>query len=454
MRGSISAKLVLSYAAIIFMMAGISMSFISLFSDGYILSEAKKQLKDHADKLVVLAASQSLVSDYEMMKTFANLAERNYALAIYNKDGEYEMGVNTESVPIAIEDFSTAIRQKLTMSGANILRNGDQTYALYIRHLYNSDTKELAATLVLFMQVDRYGLDRSLFLLYIMALAFAASFAVGTALVFSQRLTSNIKKLKIRANLLAKRNFNCPVKVDSYDEIGELADSIDEMAKSIEEYDMSQKVFLQNASHELRTPLMSIRGYVEGLRDGVFTDNKEEIYDDILSQTSRLEKIIEEVMYLSKLETTKDIFNPEEVSTLQIVDEAISRVMGIVSVSSVNIVKDDIAITEIYCDADSLCTALTNLLSNCLRYAKTKVEIGVRPVANGVYFVVSDDGPGISEEDLPHIFERFYKGKNGKHGLGLAIAKAVVTTHKGTISAYNKPDGETGAVFEIYIPLK
>ena len=110
-------------------------------------------------------------------------------------------------------------------------------------------------------------------------------------------MNSDIKRLKYRAELLAERKFDVDVPIRSNDEVGELAESIDKMANSIREYDNNQKIFLQNASHELRTPLMSIRGYVEGIKDGVFTDT-DYAYDMILSETSRLEKLVNEVMYL------------------------------------------------------------------------------------------------------------------------------------------------------------
>ena len=243
--------------------------------------------------------------------------------------------------------------------------------------------------------------------------------------------------------MLAKRQFDNTIVINSKDEVGELAKSIDEMAKSIEEYDRSQKVFLQNASHELRTPLMSIRGYVEGLRDGIFTDNADAVYDSILNQTSRLEKLVEDVMYLSKIETTKDIMVMSTVNTLEIIDEAIERVEGIASANEISLVKGDILIADIIGDGDHLATVFTNLFSKSLRFAKSSIFIEAVPVEKGVVFTVTDDGQGFSEEDLPHIFDRFYKGKKGKHGLGLAIVKAIITAHKGTVSAYNKKLGFT-----------
>ena len=454
MRSSITAKLILSYAAVIFMMAGISTSFISLFSDGYILSESNKQLQQYADDLVVAVSTQQndLALAFQLQKTFTEMRKNDYALAIFDNKGEWQTGVHYESFPISLEEFKNAMKSKLDREGAEVLKHSTGNYALFIRHLYDIDANE-KTTLVLYMQVDRYGIDRSLFTLYLMALCVAALFAVCFALIFSSTLTLNLKKLKVRANMLAKRKYDCSIKIESDDEVGELSEAFDAMAKSIEEYDLSQKIFLQNASHELRTPLMSIRGYTEGLRDGVF-DNTEEIYTEILDQTSRLEKIIEDIMYLTKMETSRDAVSLEEATTLQIIDEAIDRVQGIAVAENISLVKGDIAIINVMCDVDNFCVALTNIISNCIRFAKSEVFIEVRPVTKGVCFTVSDDGPGIHEDDLIHIFDRFYKGKKGKHGLGLSIAKAVVTSHGGAVHARNRQGDRSGAIFEIFLPIK
>ena len=453
MKRSITFKLILSYAAVIFMMAGISITFISLFSSGYIINEGNKQLQEYAEELVETLTSRNIspLATQRVKEIFNELNVKDYSFAAYLNDN-YDVGFHSSSMSISLSDFQTAVRSKIGTEGAHALKHVTGDYALYVRHIYSLDTGDRTA-LVLYMQVDRYGIDRSLFSLYLLAVLIAALFTVCIALIFSSTLTLNLKKLKAKANMLAKRNYNCNIKIDSDDEVGELADAFDAMTKSLEEYDLSQKIFLQNASHELRTPLMSIRGYTEGMRDGVF-ENTEEICTEILDQTSRLEKIIEDIMYLTKMETSANSIVVEDASTLQIVDEAIDRVQGIAVSGNITISKGDIAEMNVRCDVDNFCVALTNIISNCLRFAKSEVVVEVRPVAKGVCFTVSDDGPGIYNDDLPHLFDRFYKGKKGKHGLGLSIAKAVVVSHGGAVNARNKTGGESGAVFDIFLPIK
>ena len=144
MRSSITAKLILSYAAVIFMMAGISTSFISLFSDGYILSESNKQLQQYADDLVVAVSTQQndLALAFQLQKTFTEMRKNDYALAIFDNKGEWQTGVHYESFPISLEEFKNAMKSKLDREGAEVLKHSTGNYALFIRHLYDIDANE------------------------------------------------------------------------------------------------------------------------------------------------------------------------------------------------------------------------------------------------------------------------------------------------------------------------
>lgn len=108
--------------------------------------------------------------------------------------------------------------------------------------------------------------------------------------------------------------------------------------------------------------------------------------------------------------------------------------------------QQNVAVTA---DEDLLSCAVTNIVSNCLRYARTKIDVSLFLREANTVIRIEDDGPGISEDDLPHLFERFYKGKGGNFGLGLAIAKSAVQSLGGEIRAYN---GKAGAIFEITLP--
>jgi signal transduction histidine kinase len=230
------------------------------------------------------------------------------------------------------------------------------------------------------------------------------------------------------------------------------------MAHKLEESDVEQKTFFQNASHELRTPLMSIQGYAEGLKFGVFSDQKsqENAIDVIIAETERLSGLVENLLSISKMDMSKSgnyEVKKQNLNVKVLCETIIDRVRG-------NFIHEDKAIINrinadslyIYANENDMIRCLENIFSNCLRYCKTAVTFKCyRDEENSnVIFEISDDGPGIDPEVAEHLFERFSKGSDGKHGIGLALALAIAEEHGGTVKAHNKETG--GACFEIIIP--
>ena len=225
------------------------------------------------------------------------------------------------------------------------------------------------------------------------------------------------------------------------------------MVRNIKEYDLGQKTFLQNASHELRTPLMSIRGYMEGISDGVFDYDK--ISPEITAQIVRLEKIVEQILYLSKIETAH-VMDFEKMKISDLYSEVESRVRGLLRENGKELEIKPYEDADISVDGDNFATAITNIISNCSRYSKEKIVLETVSDRKTLLIKIYDDGPGILPDELPHIFERFYRGKAGKHGLGLSITKAIVQSHGGNVEARNRTENGiiTGAEFTISLPLK
>ena len=234
---------------------------------------------------------------------------------------------------------------------------------------------------------------------------------------------------------------------------------MNQMAYKLEETDVEQKTFFQNASHELRTPLMSIQGYAEGIKCGVFEDekSKEDAVDVIIAETERLSNLVENLLSISKMDMSRSgsyEVQKKLIDVEKLCETVIDRVRG----NFIHMDKD--IINDIFCEdlyiyanENDLIRCLENIFSNCLRYCSTSVKFVCKPDKEKQYviFKISDDGPGISEEVLAHLFERFTKGSDGKHGIGLALAKAIVEEHGGQIIGYNRPEG--GACFEIALPL-
>jgi len=287
--------------------------------------------------------------------------------------------------------------------------------------------------------------DLSIMINYLIFPTFILGLLIAVAMsgYVSKLISHPIEQLCTYVNKIGGREFKASVPQTDNDEIGMLATSIKQMALKLENHDYTMRSFFQNASHEIRTPLMSIQGYAEGIEQGVFDDNTEAA-KIITAESKRLNHIVGDLMYLSRVEGIEASFDAQLLRICEVIYEAVSRVKPLSVLSNIEILDftSDSSLT-VKGDMEMLVKAIENVISNCIRFAKTKVVISVDNDANYRYIIIKDDGDGIDPYDLPHIFERFYKGKKGKTGLGLSIAKAIAERHGGDLFACN----ENGAMF-------
>ena len=219
--------------------------------------------------------------------------------------------------------------------------------------------------------------------------------------------------------------------------------------RDIEKEAERQQTFFQNASHELKTPLMAIQGYAEGIQAGVMDAGG--AAEVILEESDRMTELVEELLDISKIDMGRQLLAFSEMDIRELLYDSIRAVEPAAAASGITIAPDfPEEPVMVKCDDTQMRRAVTNILTNGLRYAHSQLCLTCWPDKRNVIIRIQDDGDGIAEGDLPHIFERFYMGKSGKSGIGLALTREIIHLHKGTIHAYN---GDTGAVFEISIPV-
>ena len=219
--------------------------------------------------------------------------------------------------------------------------------------------------------------------------------------------------------------------------------------RDIEKEAERQQTFFQNASHELKTPLMAIQGYAEGIQAGVMDAGG--AAEVILEESDRMTELVEELLDISKIDMGRQRLALSEMDVRELLYDSIRAVEPAAAAGGIAIVPDfPEEPVMVSCDDTRLRRAVTNILSNGVRYARSELRLTCRADKRHVTIRIQDDGDGIAEADLPHIFDRFYMGRSGKSGIGLALTKEIIHLHRGTIRAYN---GEIGAVFEISIPV-
>lgn len=269
--------------------------------------------------------------------------------------------------------------------------------------------------------------------------------------IIGRKITKPIKILKDLAVKIANKEFNEKVIISTGDEIESLAETINNMAESIRVHDIEQKKFYENISHELKTPLTVISGYAQGIKEKIFKNNEKAV-DTIILKSEQLKKQIENVIYLSKLDSINEIYNFEKTSINDLISKAIEKVDSIIILNDIDIFYKPTNDIEINVDKEKIIRMLTNILSNCLKYTKGKIEIKSKVTDRLYKLEISDNGEGFSKEILNEPFSRNQIGVKGGSGIGLSIVKKIIDGHSGLIILENKKDG--GALYKLEIPIK
>lgn len=287
----------------------------------------------------------------------------------------------------------------------------------------------------------------------------AVMVAAGVALLLARGITRPIERMMEATRRIAAGDYRERVTVASRDELGELARALNEMAAGLERVEGLRRELVVNVAHELRTPLTGLEGYLEGLADGIFAPTPETLAR-MRAETARLRRLVEDLTELSQLESGRWRLERRPVQVAHVAAAVADALRPQFERKGVGL---DVTVAEglrpVPGDADRLGQVLTNLLTNALRFTPPGGQVTVEAWAERdcVRLAVSDTGSGIAPEDLPHVFERFYRADRaraqatGGSGIGLAIVKHIVEAHGGTVVVGSAPG--RGSRFEVRLPL-
>ena len=305
-------------------------------------------------------------------------------------------------------------------------------------------------------------------LLATVLLLFAGGIAMSLGYFMAAALNDNIAQLNAGAKAIARGQLDVRVPVQGRNEMAELAQSFNEMAAQLQtsqqkqqELEMMRRNLVAWAGHDLRTPLASIQVMIEALADGVVDDpaTVQRYLHTAQRDVDTLSHLIDDLFDLAQFDAGGFQLDRHPTSIEDLVSNAIERFSELASRRQITIsgqiLDPDIGLVNV--DAQKIERVLDNLLGNALRHTPAGGEISVlvATTAEGVQVEVHDNGEGIRAQDLPHIFDQFYRGERsrsratGGSGLGLAISKAIVEAHGGRIWATS----ETGASFYFTLPL-
>ena len=327
---------------------------------------------------------------------------------------------------------------------------------------YPLQTDQIAG---IFMCTSMTEIERSLQGMYKMGFSIlTAVMSIGIVLVyiFSKKITKPLLQMNEATKVIAGGNFEQRIEIKSEDEIGQLAESFNHMAESLDKYEKVRRDFIANVSHDLRSPLTSIQGFLGAILDGTIPQEKQFHYLNIvLEETKRLTKLTNDIVELSRAQTSNITLEKTRFDINTLIRESIERLEPCLQQKDIKI---DAIFAEketfVCADEDKIARVIYNLVDNAIKFSDIgkKIEIETILKENKKLLVsVKDYGKGIDEEDLKYIFDRFYKvdSSRGKDktgsGLGLCIVREFLLAHGENIAV--KSEKEKGTTFTFSLKL-
>ena len=488
---SIFGKLMLSHLVVVAISLVIVGFFLTYLIENYFFSARELEIVSHARDTTYLISEDLAADDLEAVrKTVEALAyslDAKIRVLNYNRlnvltvdperansiGAESDEGVGLEEREIEHVFDGNMLTKKVygpvmqrVLVAAPIIQEEDSGSGL------SDNNGEVAVLGAVTLSVPLRGIEETLaqisrLMLYsgIIGVFIAAIFAFSLSKTFARPL----QKINRAALDMAEGNFHCKINEESDDEIGSLIKtfnySVEQVEKNLEEQKRLESLrrnLVANVSHELKAPLASVRGFSELMLDGLIDEKEKDRYLRIILDNSvHLGKLVDDLLTLSHLESGQVYLEYEELNIDDMARWSFDSIVPRGNQKGVKLFYNiESELPLIRGDRHRLHEVLVNLLENALVYTPPggKVSLKIYQGKEMVVFEVQDTGCGIPDQELPHIFERFYKVDKSRRrntegsGLGLAISKQLVELHGGTIEA----ESETGkgSIFRVYLPLQ
>jgi histidine kinase len=288
----------------------------------------------------------------------------------------------------------------------------------------------------------------------------ALASAVVLSLILSRGVTSQVQAMSTAAERIAAGQYQERVRIQGMDELSQLASRFNDMARKLDEVESMRRNLIADVSHELRTPLTAIQGSMEGLIDGVLPETSE-TYEQIHDEAKRLNRLVDDLQELSRVEAHAFELQLQPVDVPSLVEGTIKRLGSAAAARGVRLEASVSAhLPKPLGDEGRLMQVLSNLTNNALQYTPRggAVTLSAAVVGGELHVSVRDTGVGIAPDQLPRIFDRFYRidksrsrQEGGGSGVGLTIARALVEAHGGRVWAESGGAGK-GSTFTFALP--
>jgi two-component system sensor histidine kinase BaeS len=398
------------------------------------------QLPNARTALATVAGRRQVRRLRDLVNT--TLRASNGAIVVVDAQGNVEEGLGrllggtgaSPTLPsgVTADDLDTkALRAGETQHG----RNGNTVFVARPLASYNQSTPAVVLTEA--VNTRPFGGSG---LAVLAASAIALGVAALVASYLARRMTRPLAAMETTARSIAGGDLRARVDTDQVrdDELASLAAAINSMASDLDLARGHERAFLLSVSHDLRTPLTSIRGYAEAIADGTVEgpDARIRAAEVISSESRRLERLVADLLDLARLDAHQFSLHPAPVDVRAVVQDAVEAFGPAAAEIGVGLEMEPGTPVAATADAQRLAQIVANLVENALKFATTRVSVGVQEVGSMVELHVDDDGPGVAPNDLPRVFERLYTsrtvaGRTLGTGIGLAIVRELASAMDG-----------------------
>lgn len=367
-----------------------------------------------------------------------------FNMRLYDKDGGLVIDTGQ-----AVNSLSPLVKKRVAALSGLRDQEGSVRFVPYALFLGGNEIGQLEVSL-LRPGKESLFIHRSNMMLLLSLLLLGGS-AIFLSLVFSKKLTRPVEGLTEGVTAISKGNLKKRVTIPGKDEIGRLSHAFNSMAQTLETQESLRKKITSNIAHELRTPMSIIRGELEGMMDGFIPADREHL-DSLYAEIKRLMTILEGIEELARAEASGLDLRKRKVELVTFLGNIVGRYQQTFHEKGV--------VLEMQCgdgltanaDPDRLSQIVMNLLGNALKATAKGGHVLIKADRKYAELAIEvlDSGCGIEQKDLPFIFERFYKGRDGGLGLGLTIVRELVEAHGGRIEA--RSEYGRGSSFTVFLP--
>ncbi|QTM99055.1 HAMP domain-containing protein [Sediminibacillus dalangtanensis] len=408
----------------------------------YFYDDVETKLSDLSSQYANMITDVQDEKILQMFNTLANMT--NVEIVISDLNGRV---LSSSGITHSHQDSLVSKEELITLSSNTSIKDeyvtSDEKY-LKIGEPIIHDNKHIG-NIILFSSIS--ALDQSIKnVTQMLTLAGIGTvlLAIGFTFFVSRKMVSPLLQMEqVTKRISKEQDFSARVPYQGSDEIGSLANAINNMSYRLEKYQQNRHEFFSNISHELKTPITYIKGYTQAIQKKLYRDEKEKklFLNIIENETVRMNKLMDDLMDLSKIEEGKLNLQYEKIDLTHVLEMAVNKIQIKAEEKRLTVhYNQETDIPLFVADGYRMEQIFTNLLENAVRYTEEgSIKVTISYHHSSIRIRISDTGIGISDKDIPHLFDRFYRVDKsrsrslGGTGLGLSIVKRLVGVHGGRI---------------------